>query len=270
MGELAYHLMWARVDYSGSLSAQAWEALKHAPPEGAGLAQADAVQVVAALAALRDLVAAPFYQKAIEFDPRPSVPRFVEIHEAWGLEAAAALRQAVADRGNRLVQVVGEAPWAPHLAPDDPLPRWGQKLGLALETVQLRMAKQKTGPAIPFSAEPAWFLGIPPVAMVAVIVAGTALAVIGAIAAWRYFDPDFRTAALMVRQAADDYAQRLEVYKQGQPMPPPSQIELDAAPTIQKMAAERSGTGWAWGLGIAGGLTALAVGASALANRESA
>lgn len=270
MGELAYHLMWARVDYSGSLSAQAWEQIKRASPAQAGLAQPDAVQVVAALAALRDLVAAPFYQKAIEFDPRSGTPRFVETHEAWGVDAAAELRQDVAERGNRLVQVVGEAPWSPHREADDPLPQWGQKLGLALETVMLRMAKQKIGPAIPLASEPAWFLGIPPVAMVAVIVAGTALAVIGAIAAWRYFDPDFRTAALMVRQAADDYAQRLEVYKGGQPMPPPSQIELEAASTVEKMAAERSGTSWAWGLGIAGGLTALAVGASALANRETA
>lgn len=264
-------VQWARVDYSPELAQAALGALIVAPEiKGPGLSAGDSVQVATYLAMLRDVVASfdmnrggPYVRLALYKDGK-----------AWRMVEFTGAQQALADemRSKGLVGalVVGDAPFIPpHVRLPDgwtPVPNWGRKLALALDETLIRIGKAEMGPDVPVG-----FAEVTPVVLpialgtVAVIVTGAALAIIGSVAAWRYLDPDFRRDSLLVRQAAENYAQRLSIFKDTGNMPPPSDNEKNAVTTVESMAKSRATTEWAWVGAIAGGLMVGSVATVAIA-----
>lgn len=255
MSELSQRLQWARVDYSATLAQTAWALLRNAPEiRGPGFTQADAVQAVTELAMLRDLVAGWNYARIAEFSPDGRH----ELWTAYGRRGVADLVAQIERRGNAAMPVVGDAPFvAPPEAvrASDPAKRWGQKLALALDEVMMRIGKAELGPNIPLGGQQVADLVALQLALIAVIVAGAALSVIGSVAAWRYLDPEFRRDALLVREAAENYAQRLDIFERTGDMPPPSDVENQAVRSVETMAAAREKTDWLTGGLVAGGIT---------------
>lgn len=257
MSEFSQRLMWARVDYSAPLAQTSWGILRAAPEiQGPGVNQADAVQLVTDMAVLRDVVGAWGCSHVVAFDRATGAPvgEFFPLSRAETDELATRLEKA----GAGAYYVVGD------LGLSEPkiirgrsgvMANWGPQLALALDQLCIEIAHAKQGPDIPIGAmSTANMMGLP-VAAVAIIVTGAALAVIGGIAAWRYLDPDFRRDAALIRSAAEDYAKRLDTFERTGAMAPPSQNELNAVPAVKAMADKRQGTDWTWAGIIAGGLT---------------
>jgi hypothetical protein len=284
LNELRNHAYWARVDYSSTASNAAWAALAAQAAitsQGPGIGQADAVQMAAEFAATRDLVANWQCRTIAEVTTPAGKP--VAIWKAYGVTEAFQIMDGINQRGNVGMFIVGDGPLLQYgpggfSGPNDTSttdanaaqilasisPKWGQKLALALDQVLAQIAIAPQGAAPPATASE---IVLPVVATTAIIVSGVAIAIIGSVAAWRYLDPDLRASALLIRQAAADYAERLGVYAQTGTMPPASDIEKQAAPTVQSMSSSRSKTDWLWGGavvgGIAGGfLLAAAIGSS--------
>jgi hypothetical protein len=256
MGEFSQRLMWARVDYSAPAANAAWGILRAAPEiQGPGLNQADAVQAVTDAAVLRDLVGAWGCAHLVAFDSdgNPLGEFFpVSREETQTIAAKLATLNASA------YYVVGDLGLSEPKAirgKSGVIAKWGPQLALALDQTCIEIAKAKQGPDIPIGAvSTANMMGLP-IGAVAIVVTGAALAVIGGIAAWRYLDPDFRRDAALIRNAAENYAKRLDFFEKTGAMPAPSQTELEAVPAVQAMAAKRESTDWTWAGIIAGGLT---------------
>jgi hypothetical protein len=271
MSELANRTYWALVDYSSAAADAAWAAMLAEAPivtEGPGLTQNDAVQIVANVAATRDLVGNFQCRTIVEYTHAGVA---VAVWEVYGVYAAHTLTGQIIQRGNVYIFVVGDAPLQKYgpggfsqpgdQTASDPTmaqiladisPVWGMKLALALDEVVARIGKAQIGGAPPGSIDQ---VIAPALGTTAVIVAGVAIAVIGSLAAWRYLDPDLRASALMIKAAAESYAERLQTYAQTGTMPPASEVEKDAAPTVQSFAKSRSATDWSWGIGVVVGVS---------------
>ncbi|HXS82637.1 MAG TPA: hypothetical protein VN896_07930 [Methylomirabilota bacterium] len=261
MSELGQRLRWARVDYSATIAESAWGLMSHAPEiRGPGLTQADAVQVVTELAALRDLVGSWNIARVAEFFPGGGS----KLWTAYGRRGLSELVADIERRGSRAMPVVGDAPLvqfgagvfggSTDVTATNPTTNWGPNLALALDQVMVGIGKAELGPNIPIGGQQVADLVALQLAFLAVIVAGAALSVIGSVAAWRFLDPEFRRDATIVRQAAQNYAQRLDQFEKTGTMPPASDIEQQAAPTVLDLAKQRSGSGWLMGGLVAGGL----------------
>ena len=265
-------VQWARVDYSAQLAQAALSALIVAPEvKGPGLSAGDSVQVATYFALLRDVVASYDVRKG---GPHAKIALYDKAGKPYRLIEFVGKQETLADemakKGLVGALVVGDAPFGnPHVTLPDgwtPVPHWGRKLALALDQTLIQISKAEEGPNIPAGfAEiiPAVF----PIALgaVAIIVTGAALSIISSVAAWRYLDPDLRRDSLLVRQAAENYAQRLSIYKDTGNMPPPSENETKAIDTVEKMASSRSTTEWGWVAAIAGGLAVGSVATVAIA-----
>lgn len=268
MGEIAQHVLWARVAYQPLAAQAALAGLAMAPEtQGPGLNAGDAVQVAVYLATLRDVVAS--------YDPISGGPvATIAVYTKDGApvclyetsaDGAVALSQKMSAVGNYGIYVVGGAPLR-NTGPTGPVPKWGKKLALALDEVLAKIGSAEQGPTQPVGFVNTLNVVLPALAPLAVIVTGAALSVIGVVAVWRYLDPDFRRDALLVKQAAVDYAGRLQIFKDTGAMPPPSQNEVSATSTVEAMAKSRSGTEWMWGAGIAGGVTLVALASAVIGN----
>lgn len=258
-------IMWARVSYTPVAAQAALAALALSPEaHGPGLSAGDAVQVAAYLATLRDVVAT--------FNPMTGGPgaQILEYDKSnkqvciynVNAQQAVDVEDHITSKGNRGVLLVGDAEfygWStqPATRADGiqvgPVDAWGKKLALALDQVLEKIGSAEQGPNIPVGMAQAVNAAIP-LAALAVVVTGAALAIIGAVAAWRYLDPDFRRDALAIKTAAENYAQRLNIMTTTGQMPPPSENEKSAAQAVESYAKERSTTDWLWGAGIFVGL----------------
>jgi hypothetical protein len=213
----------------------------------AGLSQPDVVQLVTDLAWLRDSVTAR---------------RRVAIYDADSkFLGVVRVGQKIPKSAVKQLPILGEGPlW--NLPPGPGLPkRWGAELALAIDQVTRRIGELPQGPepvASEATVKPANVL------VMAVIVAGIAATVIGAVAPWRYFDPDLAKLTVGVRQAASDFAQRLKQQASSGTLPDPSPTELAVADMIKNAAGKEKGKGWAWGAGIGGGLVGATVGIAAV------
>lgn len=242
--------MYAKVDYvmgGGDViaaSVTAWAAL---PTEtGPGLDQGDATQLATDLSVIRHTAtleeigcwaifdaAGAFRGKRYERLRMPDVP------EGW---------QALPIVGDE--RLPSTTPLAGEGLPKD----WGRQLALAIDRTIEQIAKAKTA-----AGAPAGFgsltVPIASPALVAIIVGGAALAVIGTVAAWRYLDPGLRTRIAEVRAAAKSYQDRLRVKNETGTMPPPSPIETSNADAVATAAGEREKSDWLWGAAAVGGIT---------------
>src|SRR5262245_12227097 len=255
-------VQWARVDYSTQLAQAALSAVILAPEiKGTGLSAGDAVQVATYFAMLRDVVASYDARKG---GPHAKMALYTADGKPYRMVDFVGHTDTLASemKAKKLMGalVVGDAPFVdPHvrLTSWTPVPNWGRKLALALDQVLIEFSKAEQGPNVPIG-----FAEITPAVLplalgtVAVIVTGAALALIGSVAAWRYLDPDLRRDSLIVRQAAENYAQRLSIFQDTGKMPPPSENETKGIDTVEKLASARGTTEWGWVAAIAGGLCA--------------
>ncbi|MGH7605573.1 MAG: hypothetical protein ACRENK_16460 [Gemmatimonadaceae bacterium] len=256
MSELSNNIRWARIEYQPAEATVALTSFM-LPGNQAGLSGADCVQAAVYLATLRDVVASydiatggPSARLAIYRDGHQV--EYFEGNAQQGIERARQLAGS-----ERAFLVVGNAEFrgcALYLRSDlfeIPVDAWGMKLALALDQVLVRMSTSEQA-ASPMQAQPAVF----PLAAVIVIVTGAAIALIGSVAAWRYFDPDFQRDATLVNAAAESYTARLAAAQATGTMPPVSPIESGAVDAVTRMSSDRKTTDWLWGAGIAGGLIA--------------
>jgi hypothetical protein len=250
MGELAQRTKWARVDFDASAGRAAFALLEG--PAG-GLTQNQAVQLVTWLAGLRDRIAAPGFAQIATWN---AAGQSMGLREAFGTAGVQAVLADVKARHLSALYVAGDKPFFQPHAPDGPLhdnPRLGIKYATALDNIMVRIGKAEQGGEVPATVQLGqWQIA----ALVAVVVTGAALAVIGTVAAWRYLDPDFRRDALIVHDAAQLYSARLDVFERTGQMPEPSELETQAGPTVERLASERSKTGWIVGAAVGGGVLA--------------
>lgn len=237
-------MRYARVGYRlgyGSLVAAKLQVGGTLPiGEGAGVVQVEADQLAATFAYSRDWCmwggathAAVFHKGAyVGEEPPPNVsPAELDI-----------------------VPVVGDAPYN-YIAPGGKgLPEnWGLLLGVACDYVLGKVRTAKRSSEIPLG----WSMMVPTAlggGIVAIIVGGAAVAIVGAVAAYRYLDPDARAAMATVATAAQLYQARLEVLKKTGKLPDPSPIETSQAEAIKKLAGKGSANGWMLGGAVLGGL----------------
>jgi len=234
----------------------------------------DAVQLAAQLAVLRDgtqwgrTVSAAWYDGGTFLGVTPALTTA----EFWRRRK----------RGQTPMQIWGDAPW--HATPEADVnlpPGYGRRLGLACDWAihQIASAKRVAPPAgtgASYSVAglaagsnildggPGWrdggtvFAGAPVVA--AIIVAGAAVAVVGGVAAWRYFDPEVRREQARIAGAAAAYRERIRAWQDTGTMPPASDVERlpENVATVEAAANAASGAAWKWGLGVTLGTVAVA------------
>jgi hypothetical protein len=250
MGELYNRTAWAAVEVVAGQATAAWNGLAAqatVTDRGPGLNQADAVQVAAELAALRDLVAAWGYAQVVGFPTgAPLVASQARLVETFGVTQLEDTANKMAQAGLDATFLVGDAPFIGE--------KWGRQLALALDRLLVVIGSAEQGPSEQAHVVP----GFLPAAVLPliVIVTGAALSIIASVATWRYLDPDVRRDGLLVRQAAEDYAARLQTFSKTGSMPAPSETEKSAVGTVERLAAARGGTDWGMGAAIAGGMTA--------------
>lgn len=220
----------------------AWELLERAPAQSStGINGTDLAQMIAELAILRDAVTARSRDALYDADgaylgtvrPTEKTPK------------RATLRIPISGDGPLYQRSVGGAG-----LPDD----WGRKIALAIDGVLSKIPDLPQGTDV--EGEQVRLAALPLLGL-AVIVAGMAATAMGSIAAWRFFDPDVRSLALSVRQAARDYAARLRVLRETGTLPAPSPTELAAKKAIEGASSEDAKSGWLWGAGVAGGVLAV-------------
>lgn len=207
---------------------------------GPGMTQDEAVQVVADLALARDVVVNA---------GRPL--RYAAF--ADGKWLGNLLAEDTPDAaGAELVPIVGDGPRRIVSPPSDGLPdNWPIILSDACDAVIRRVAKADRTSQIPIG----YSMAIPVIAPViaAIIVGGAAVAVIGTVAAWRYLDPQARTAVKLLEASSQAYRSRLETFRETGKMPPASDLETNTASEVLKLAGEgKSGSYLVGGLVGAG------------------
>jgi len=176
-----------------------WAAMGDPIERGPGLSQSDAVQYVSDLAILRHICAVGVLRcKFAEYNTNGA---FLGVK--W-----ISLRDWTPSAESTLIPIVGDEP-IEHPS------EWSGKLTLAIDEVLRRIAKAEQAGEIQSgwgSEYPGGAVPIPGgigAGVVAIIVAGAAVAVVGSFAAWRYFDPQLRMHAAAVRTAAKAYESRL-------------------------------------------------------------
>jgi hypothetical protein len=265
MGELSQRAEWVRVDFNQAQADIVWNTVEVVPltPEP-GVSQNDAVQMVCELAMLRDLVAAPMCARFAVYGG--SDPTLEGFYDECGYNQIFQALNKVSNSGASVVHMYGDAPLTDPamFRSSNPTSKWGMKLALALDQSMVLLSRSMQD-----AQEQAQVLqGFAPQAIIAaIIVTGAAVAVIGSIAAWRYLDPQWRTDSLLVRQAAEDYGARLTAWQATGTMPPPSETEKTAVPTVERLGAARSGTDWGMGAAVGGGFLVGTVILGILGNR---
>lgn len=226
--------------------------------EGPGLTQEDCVQLVSRWAWYRDRMmrgSAGNIKVALYYNGA-----FQRVWEG----PIANLQKLLADGKCTARLITGDGPLVspipggPGLGDD-----WAVQLAKAIDCTTTRIKKAKQGGDIPIGLA-SFTKPIVAPAVVAIIVGGAAVAVIGSVAVWRYFDPDLRKHVATVQGAVAAYDARVAVGKATGTMPPPSPLELGAKKAVEDAASTETTSSLLWGLGIAGGLTAGAVGLAAL------
>lgn len=134
-------------------------------------------------------------------------------------------------------------------------PHWGRDLALAMDQIMAELADARQAGEPPSGFGPVGIV-VPAAApaVVAIIVGGVALGVIGTAAAWRYLDPELRTRAAEVRAAAKAFEGRLRVLRDTGTMPPPSELEKANAEAVRETASTRRNRDWAYAAAAVGGL----------------
>jgi hypothetical protein len=237
-----------------------WAAMGAASPEqGPGLTQDETVQFVADLAVLRHFAACG--RNRVKWAVYDAAGSFLRIE--WSRDFAEL------GEGETALPVVGdEAPPPAGMARDypaarDPTPTWPRDLTLAIDALLREIKGAEVAGSIPpgygFEALPggpggeaiqsAW-----PIAAIAIVVGGAAVALIGKDAVWRYFDPTVRNHAASLRSAAKAYQMRLEVQEQTGVMPAASSIETSNAATVGELAKGQSRRYWGYGAAALAGL----------------
>lgn len=240
-----------------------WAAMGAAgPARGPGLTQDEAVQFVTELAILRHSAACGLRrQQYAVYDASSGM-----------LDTVLWSQPLVSIDGKHIIPIVGdESPPPVGLRGDyspslDPTKTWPRDLVLAIDNLLRQLKRAELGGSVPagYGLEPppggpggevvtaAW-----PLPIVAVVVGGAAIAVIGTAALWRYLDPEVRNRAAVIRAAAKSYEQRLQVLATTGTMPPASSIETSNAAAVVEMAKTQAGLYWGYGaaaiVGIGGG-----------------
>lgn len=254
---------YARVELVGPAAdfiAAAMGVLSTQPFKGPGLTQEDAVQLVSRWAWMRDR-----FMRGAAGNVRVALAeKGGAFRGTWDGSLDALGKLLTADTRLSATLIVGDGPLvAP--APGGPgLPNdWAIRLGRALDGLTLTIAQSEQAGDIP-----AGFASITktigPAAITAIIVGGAALAVVGGVAVWRYFDPELRKHTSAIHAAAQAYDQRLQTLKATGQMPPPSQIELGAQSAVESASKDETRRSLVWAGAIAGGLTVGAVGIAAV------
>jgi len=238
-----------------------------------GLTQSDAIQVAAGLAMLRDSVTVPRLRtlavyRGGEFQARElaTPERLAELDADPALSWVPIVGTTPLESppvGASVVQA-GEQLGVPSITahvPDD----WGRQLALAIDGVLHDIADARSGGETYDAPGAVNVLALP---IVAVIVGGAAVAVIGAVGAWRYFNPDLRAKTEAITAASEAYAARLQVLENTKTMPPVSLIEEGAAAAVIASAKDESSSAWLLGGGFAGGVAAATLALGALNRSE--
>lgn len=231
-----------------------WAVAGGAIPQ-AGLTQDDSIQLATDLAILRHTATSGLVGHFAAFDQAGNFAG-----DFWSRPESAA-----PPAGGSLLSIVGDEPMRPGLlgGNDDLGDDWGQTLALAIDRVLKQLKDSEEAASIPTGFGNIATPILAPV-VVAIIVGGVALGVIGSVAAWRYLDPGFRTRLAAVRAAADAYQTRVEALKATGIMPPPSPIETANADMIRTAASEGSDTAWIVSGAVVGGIVVGGLALSAL------
>lgn len=220
---------------------------------GPGVRQDDAVQLVTDLAVAR------------------SVVTWGTFTESWVYKGGKFLGRGTPGRtvaaGEESIPVVGVEPLAQRVppgkgAPDD----WGITIALACERAIDAIADSQRSAELPLGYSA---FGVPaalPLPLAAVIVGGVAASVVGAVAAWRYLDPEARHQLAAIEAASVAYRTRIAAWRETGTMPEVTAIEQTTAEAVTKLASKTRTSGWLIGAGVAGGV-ALGAGAAAWVGR---
>ena len=268
---MSYLVQYALVDYRPGDMIVALAKLRTFSPgdEAMGMTHADAVQVAVGLAQLRDLVTVPrgrtvaiyrggrFVRCELYATPEQLAKLDADPALSWVPIVGTTPLQSP-PVGQSLVQL-GEQHGIPSVTAAVPKD-WGRQLALAIDGVLGDIADTRAGAEafeVP-TMQPALALPI-----VALIVGGAAVAVVGAVGVWRYFNPDLRAKTEAIAAASTAYSERLQVFERTKVMPPVSAIEEGAAAAVVEAAKSETSAAWYFGGGVAGGvaLSTLALGA---------
>lgn len=239
---LRYARVNAKVGFAQAVAVKLAVADKLSIGKGPGLSQDEATQVVADLAWARDVV----------MYGRPArVAAFKD-----GRLVSSDYYRAEADEN---VPMVGDAPKRQIVPPSPGLPDdWGITLSNACDRVLGMVAAAETSSQIPIGYSLPIPAAFPVVA--GLIVGGLAVTVIGAVAAWRYLDPQARTSLALVEASSTAYRSRIASFAETGKMPPASELEQNTAAMVKELAEKGRSAGFLSGALVAGGALA-AIGA---------
>lgn len=230
-----------------------------APFKGPGLGQDDAVQLVSRWAWMRDRFnrGASNNVKVSLYDTKAG--KFAGIYEG----SASSLAKKLEGRPELAATlIVGNGPLASPVPGGGELgDDWGPQLARAIDAETIAIADMPRGADVPLGFGSITKTIAAPV-VVGIIVGGAAIAVIGGIAAWRYFDPEHRSYVSGLNAAAKAYDARIQTFKATGKMPDPTPTEVSMAKQIQEQAKKEQNKSVLMALGIAGGITLGAVGIS--------
>lgn len=271
---MSQSLGYKLVDYKQGAELQIGTELKGKTGENVGATHAEVVQLVSGLAVMHDavtshgkrvvagddrLLAAVWTGEgkvSATFDAVPAGATFQGIRPVGTEE-----RREIIKKGGAVLAVVGNGELVLPTEEKAPLGEdWARSLALACDHAIGVVKDLKQGPQAPVRPMEAAPIVLP---AVGIVVVGAAVSVIGAVSAWRYFDPDARAKVAAITEAAAGYKMRLEVLKNTGTMPPPSGVEEANAELVKKMAGEERTSGWVWAGAVAGGVAAATLGIAA-------
>ena len=266
-------MKYAEVDFwlgSYGATVAAFEAMASTPlEEGPGFDHSETVQVVSCFAVWRDFCAhggsaeIAFYKNGAFYYASDSVTKaeYKQIMDDQLEDGAVESTSNGKKTTTTALSVWGDGPYGQSgdWTPGEGLPAdWGVQLAAAcdwsIETIDKSKQAASKPPANGARVENVL---LPAAAVTAaIIVAGTAAAVIGSVAAWRFFDSDARTSMAAVAGASNAYMQRIDAFKATGKMPPPSQVELGARKAVEAAASSSDKQAWMmFGL-VTGGIVA--------------
>lgn len=231
-----------------------WASMGDPIARGPGLDQGDAVQFVTHMAYLQSACASgiePYQQAWYRSD--------------GSFAGVRSLGQKRPENATIHVPIYGEEPLRrPQYGSGQMGVNWPRDLALACGTVIRKVVRAERGPEVvpgwggeyPGGASP--IPGGIGVGALAVIVAGAAVAVVGTMAAWRYFAPEVRIQSAYVATAARAYETRLRAMVTNGVELPPSPIELAAAQPVREAARESWDSKLLVGAGVVAGVGATA------------
>lgn len=241
-------------------------ATREAMPDQLALDHDSLVQVAALFAVRRNEVTVGYRTMFLLYDVKG--PTFVgtDYGEASDVDARY--------RGTDILAmpIVGASELVDPTPGGGPIDHWGPTLALAYDRCSELLAKapgtsMPPSGSVPFVTMPT-ALPVLGLGAIAIIVAGVAVMAIGAVAVYRYLDPQARLQIASVEAAGAAYRARLDVAKTTGQLPPPSPIEEANAEAVKTSAREASKPDWLAAGGIVGGVAVGAVLASAIGARR--